>query len=71
MIYIPGMSKRSPRSKLYEWCTTRIRSTPAAFVSYVEAPDADQAIEAAILQYGIKSPHEQARLAAQRVREVG
>jgi hypothetical protein len=49
------MSRRSPRSKLYDWRITRIRSTPAAFVGYVEAPDAKQAIYAAISQYEIKS----------------
>ena len=65
------MSKRSPRSKLFEWRITRIRSTPAAFIGYVEAPDAEQAIQAAISQYGISNSHKQARLAAQRVREVG
>jgi len=65
------MPKRSPREKLFEWRVTRIRSTPAAFIGYVEAPNAEQAIEMAISRYGIKSPHEQARLSAQRVREVG
>ena len=70
-LYIRDMSKRSLRSKLYEWRITRIRGTPAAFIGYVEAPDAEQAIQAAISRYEISSPHEQARLAAQRVREVG
>jgi hypothetical protein len=65
------MSKRSPRTKLFEWRITRIRSTPAAFVGYVQAPDAEQAIQGAITQHGITNPHEQARLAAQRVREIG
>jgi hypothetical protein len=64
------VSKKA-RSKLYEWRITRIRGTPAAFVGYVEAPDAEQAVKAAISQFGISNPHEQARLAAQRVREVG
>ena len=65
------MSKRSPRSELPRWRITRIRSTPAAFIGYVEAPDAEQAIQAAISRYQISNLHEQARLAAQRVREVG
>jgi hypothetical protein len=62
---------KAKRSKLFEWRITRIRSTPAAFVGYVEAPDAERAIQAAISRYEISNPHEQARLAAQRVREVG
>jgi hypothetical protein len=37
------------------------------FVGYVKAADAEQAIRAA----GISNLHEQARLAAQRVKEVG
>jgi predicted chitinase len=36
-----------------------------------EAPDAEQAVKAAISQFGISNPHEQARLAAQRVGEIG
>jgi hypothetical protein len=66
---VSAMSKRSPRSKMYEWRIIRIRSTPAALIGYVQAPDADQAIEEAIAKYEIK-PHEQARLAAQRVKEI-
>jgi predicted chitinase len=65
------MSKRPPRSRLFEWRITRIRSTPAAFVGYVKAPDAEQAIQAAISEYDITNPHQQARLAAQRAREIG
>jgi len=65
------MSKRSLHSKLYEWRITRIRGTPASFIGYVEAPDAEQAIQAAIAKYEISSSREQARLAAQRAREVG
>ena len=64
------MSKRSPRSKLYEWRITRIRSTPAAFVGYVRAPDADQAVKEAIVKYEISNPHQQARLAAQQAKEI-
>jgi hypothetical protein len=65
------MPKRSPRSKLYEWRITRIRSTPARFIGYVQAPDAEQAVKEAIAQFGISNPQEQARLAAQRVKEIG
>jgi hypothetical protein len=68
---LAATAKRSPRSKLYEWRITRLRGTPAAFLGYVEAPDAERAIQAAISRYEISNPREQARLAAQRVREVG
>jgi hypothetical protein len=37
----------------------------------VQAPDAEQAIKTAIERYEIDSPIEQARLAAQRVKEIG
>ena len=70
-LYIRLMSKRSPRPTLYEWRITRIRSTPAVLIGHVEAPDADQAIQEAIRKYEITNPHDQGRLAAQRVKEVG
>jgi len=47
------MSKRSPRSELPRWRITRIRSTPAAEIGTVEAPDAESAIQEAIKLYGI------------------
>jgi hypothetical protein len=55
------MPKRSPRSKLYKWRITRIRSTPAALIGYEQAPDAEQAIKAAPGKssgYEISSPIE-------------
>jgi hypothetical protein len=55
---------------MYEWRITRIRSTPAALIGHVQAPDADQAIKEAISKYAITDPDEQNRLAAQRVKEV-
>jgi hypothetical protein len=64
------MPKRSPREKLFEWRVVRIKSTPAAIIGYFKAPDADQAIKLAIAERTISDPHEQSRLAAQRVREV-
>ena len=70
MIYISAMPKRSPRSKLFEWRVIRIKSTPAALVGYFTAADADQAIKAAIERYEINDPHQQAKLAAQKVREI-
>jgi hypothetical protein len=54
LIYIPVVSKRSPRSKLFEWRVTRIQASPARFIGYVEAPDAKQAIRAAIRRSGLQ-----------------
>jgi predicted chitinase len=71
MTYVSAMPKKSPREKLFEWRVVRIKSTPAAIVGYVQAPDAEQAIKAAIERYEISSPIEQARLAAQCVKEIG
>jgi hypothetical protein len=65
------MPKKSPREKLFEWRVTRIRSTPAILVGYVQAPDdPEQAIREAIAKYEISSPVEQSRLAAVRVKEI-
>jgi hypothetical protein len=64
------MPKRSPREKLFEWRVIRIKSTPARLIGYVQATDAEQAVKEAIARYGIDNPQEQARLAAQRVREI-
>jgi hypothetical protein len=41
------MSKR-PRAKLYEWRITRIRSTPAALIGYMQAPKPSQGSHRAI-----------------------
>jgi hypothetical protein len=69
--YISAMPKRTPRIKLFEWRITRIRATPARLIGYVQAADAEQAVKEAIARYGIDNPQEQARLAAQRVKEIG
>jgi hypothetical protein len=37
----------------------------------LQAPDAEQAVKEAIPRYGISNSQEQARLAAQRVKEIG
>ena len=55
---------------MYEWRITRIRSTPAALIGYVEAPDAEQAIEEAIRAFGITDAEQQKRLAALPVKEI-
>ena len=65
------MPKRSPREKLFEWRVIKIRSTAARLIGYVQAADAEQAVKEAIARYGIDNPEEQARLAAQRVKEIG
>ena len=62
------MVKRTPKSpKLYRWRITRIRASPAALIGYVEAPDQEQAIRAAIREFEITDPEHQKRLAAQRM----
>jgi hypothetical protein len=40
--------------------------SPAALIGYVEASDAEQAIQAAIREFGITNPEHQKRLVAQR-----
>jgi hypothetical protein len=42
------MSKRSPRSKLYEWRAIQLKATPARLIGYFEGTNADDAIKAAI-----------------------
>jgi hypothetical protein len=42
-----------------------IKSTPAALVGYVDAPDAESAIKKAIEEFEIKDPQKQRRLIAQ------
>jgi hypothetical protein len=38
---------------MYEWRITRIRSTPAALIGHVEAPDAEQAKRAGGSVHGV------------------
>jgi hypothetical protein len=59
-------AKRSQRSKLFEWRVIQLKATPARLIGYFEGANANDAIEAAIERHEISSPHEQARLAAQR-----
>jgi hypothetical protein len=40
-------------------------------ISEVLVPDAEKAVKEAIARYGIDKPNEQARLAAQRLKEIG
>jgi hypothetical protein len=67
---IAGAMPKRPSTKMYEWRITRIRSTPAALIGHVEAPDAEQAIREAIRQFGITDPEQQKRLAAQPMKEI-
>ena len=53
--------------KLYRWRITRIKASPAALIGWVEAPDAEQAIRAAIREFEITNPEHQKRLVAQRM----
>jgi hypothetical protein len=39
--------------KIFQWRITRTRSTPAALIGHVQAPDAEQAIKEAIREFGI------------------
>jgi hypothetical protein len=55
---------------MYEWRITRIRGTPALVIGHVRAPDAEQAIQEAIREFGITDPQHQKRLAAQSVKEI-
>lgn len=64
------MPKRSPRETLFEWRVVRIKSSPAAIIGYFNAPDAEAAIKQAIAEREISDPLLQARLAAQKVREI-
>jgi hypothetical protein len=66
------MPKRPPRSspQQYEWRVVRIKSSPATLIGYFKAPDAESAIKQAIAEREISDPLTQARLAAQKVREI-
>jgi len=52
--------------KTHEWEISLIRKR-AQHVGYIEAPDAESAIKAAIKKFEIKDPEKQKRLAAQRM----
>jgi hypothetical protein len=49
------------------WRISIIKSTPAALIGYVDAPDADSAIAKAIKQFKITDPQNQRQLIAQRL----
>ncbi len=59
------MSKKPVKD--YEWRITRIKSSPAAYVGRVHAPDAETASRKAIIEFEITNPEHQKRLIAQRV----
>jgi hypothetical protein len=57
------MVKRpKPPQKISRWRISRIKSTPAVEIGYVEAADAEQAIKTAIERYGMTNPVHQQRL---------
>jgi hypothetical protein len=55
-----------PKKQDYTWYIYRLRSTPAAFVGMVEAPDEATAIKKAIAEFDITDTEQQKRLIAQR-----
>jgi hypothetical protein len=61
------MSPKKP-VVLRNWRISLIKSTPAALVGYVDAPDAESAVKRAIEQFEIKDPQKQRRLIAQLAR---
>ena len=65
-----GMARLSLLPKKFTNGESRASDPPAALIGHVQAPDAERAIKEAITKYEISSPHEQARLAAKRVKEV-
>ena len=56
--------------KLFEWRITRIRVTPARLIGYVQAAGGEEVVKEAIVRYWISNPQQQARLTAQRVKEI-
>jgi hypothetical protein len=56
------MIKRSrPSEKMHRWRISRIRSTPAVEIGYIDAPDAEKAVAEAIKRYEISDPHDSSR----------
>ena len=47
---------KHPGAKMHEWRFIRIRSTPAAVIGHVEAPDAEQASKEAIRSSASRIP---------------
>jgi hypothetical protein len=62
------MPPKKPAPVLRNWRIALIKSTPAAFVGYVDAPDAESAIKKAIEEFKIADPQKQRRLIAQLAR---
>jgi hypothetical protein len=62
---------KNAREKMSEFVDMSGADPDARLIGYVQAPDAEQAVKEAIARYGIDNPQEQARLAAQRVKEIG
>ena len=60
------MPKKPAPKEMHSWRIHRIRSTPAAYIGIVEAPDEEAEIQAAIKEFKITDSDEQRRLVAQR-----
>jgi hypothetical protein len=60
------MAKKPPRTRT--WLISRIKSTPAVVLGYVDAPDAESAIKEAIERFGITDRDQQQRLMARPVK---
>jgi hypothetical protein len=60
------MPKKPAPKEMRSWRIHRIRSTPAAYIGIVEAPDEEAAIQAAIEKFKVTNPDQQKRLVAQR-----
>ena len=59
--------KTDPAKREHRWRISLIKSTPAAELGTVSAPDAESAIAKAIEEWGITEPHRHRRLMARRV----
>jgi hypothetical protein len=60
------MPQKPAPKEMHSWRIHRIRSTPAAYIGIVEAPDEEAAIQVAIKEFKITDSDEQKRLVATR-----
>jgi hypothetical protein len=61
----PGAESAAP-PEMHSWAIYRLKSTPAALLGYLEAPDEKSAIRKAILEFGITNPQTAKKLLARR-----
>jgi hypothetical protein len=62
------MAKKPVHPKEYVWEISRIKSTPAAVLGRISAPDAETAVKEWIEKFGITDPQQQQRLVARPVK---